>query len=63
MHRVIMGLKGWLRGTHHHVNLLQSYLDEYCYRFNNHLEKTGVFRELIIRMINHAPAPYKSIIA
>lgn len=28
LHRVIMGFKGWLRGIHHHVTYLQSYLNE-----------------------------------
>ena len=37
MHRAIMMFKAWLRGTHHSVKHLQSYLDEYCYRFNRHL--------------------------
>lgn len=29
LHRVIMNLKSWLRGTNHHARDLQDYLDEY----------------------------------
>lgn len=63
MHRVIMGFKSWLRGTHGHANHLQYYLNEYCYRFNRHKMKEGIFDNLLLRMVNHQPAPYKSIIA
>ena len=30
MHRVIMNLKECLRGVHHHVIVLQDYLNKYC---------------------------------
>jgi len=33
-YRAIMNFKDWLRGMHHLVHHLQSYIDEYCYRFN-----------------------------
>jgi len=55
LHRCIMMLKAWLRGTHHHVNDLQPYLDEYTYRYNRHLMKRGIFENLITRMIKHPP--------
>jgi len=63
MHRVIMGFKLWLRGIHGHVSHLQYYLDEYCYRYNRHMMKEKIFDNLIQRMINHAPVPYKLLIA
>lgn len=63
IHRVIMGIKAWLRGTHGHAKHLQYYLDEYCYRFNRHLMKEGIFSNLISRMAKHDPCPYKLIIA
>ena len=47
LHRVIMNLKGWLRGVHHHVWDLQDYLDEYCYRFNRSFMKENIFDNLI----------------
>lgn len=55
MHRAIMMLKSWLRGTHHSVEHLQSYLDEYCYRFNRHLMKGKIFDNLLGRMVVHSP--------
>jgi len=63
MHRVIMGFKGWLRGIHHHAELLQSYIDEYCYRFNRSNMKEGIFDNLLLRMIKAKPRPYKIIIS
>ena len=62
MHRVIMGLKSWLRGIHGHAELLQHYLDEYCYRYNRHLMKEGIFENLITRMVEHPPRTYKMIV-
>lgn len=63
LHRVIMGFKSWLRGTHHHVDNLQAYIDEYTFRFNRNTMKKGVFENLINRMISAPPCPYKTIIA
>jgi len=63
LHRAIMGFKGWLRGIHHKVDHLQSYIDEYCYRFNrSHMQK-DIFKNLMKRMIKAQPLPYKLIIA
>jgi hypothetical protein len=59
MHRVIMGFKGWLRGMHHHVDYLQAYIDEYCYRFNRNKMKEEIFENLINRMVDANPYPYK----
>ena len=55
MHRVIMGLNGWFRGIHHHVENLQAYLDEYSYRFNRIFMKKGIFDNLLSRMMVCAP--------
>ena len=62
LHRAIMGFKGWLRGMHHHVDYLQSYINEYTYRFNRNFMKTGIFENLINKMMNCKPHPYKLII-
>ena len=62
LHRVIMGFKSWLRGMHHRVIHLQSYIDEYCYRFNRSNTKEGLFENLILRMVNQRPMTYKQII-
>ena len=61
MHRVIMNLKSWLRGMHHHVWDLQDYLDEYCYRFNRSFMKDGIFENLMTRMINTKPCLIKNL--
>ncbi len=62
LHRCIMGFKGWLRGMHHQVENLQAYIDEYCYRFNRSNMKDGIFDNLLTRMVNTEPFPYKPII-
>jgi len=59
MHRVIMMFKSWLRGTHHSVMYLQPYINEYTYRFNRHKMKEGIFENLMKRMVDKPPYPYK----
>jgi ISXO2-like transposase domain/Transposase zinc-ribbon domain len=61
LHRAIMGFKGWLRGMHHQVEHLQAYVDEYTYRFNRNFMKTGLFENLMGRMMERPPLPYKMI--
>jgi transposase-like protein len=61
LHRVIMNLKSWLRGVHHHVWDLQDYLDEYCYRFNRSFMKETIFKNLINRMVYAEPCYLKNI--
>lgn len=61
MHRCIMMLKAWLRGTHHSVEYLQEYLDEYCYRFNRHFMKKEIFENLVQRMVLANPLPFKNM--
>lgn len=61
LHRCIMMLKAWLRGTHHSVNHLQEYLDEYSYRFNRHFMKKGIFENLLTRMVVADPLPFKNM--
>jgi len=63
LHRAIMGFKSWLRGIHHKVEDLQSYIDEYCYRFNRSNMKEGIFENLLNRMVKAQPFSYKQIIA
>ena len=60
LHRVIMGFKGWLRGIHHQVNGLKSYIDEYCYRFNRSNMIVGIFENLIERMVRSEPYTFKN---
>jgi hypothetical protein len=61
LHRVVMNLKSWLRGVHHHVNDLQDYLNEYCYRFNRSFMKENIFDNLMKRMIEAEPCYIKNI--
>ena len=63
LHRVIMGFKGWLRGMHHRVTHLQSYINEYTYRYNRFFMTTGIFDNLLKRMMNAKPCTYKMIIS
>ncbi|MDA0195938.1 MAG: IS1595 family transposase, partial [Bacteroidetes bacterium] len=60
-HRTIMMFKAWLRGIHHSVDNLQGYLDQYCYRFNRSNMKSGIFDNLLAKMVDHKPCPYKVI--
>jgi hypothetical protein len=62
MHRAIMGFKSWLRGMHHHADYLQSYIDEYTYRYNRNFMKEKIFDNLMKRMVNSQPHTYKNII-
>ena len=62
LHRSIMLFKAWLRGVHHSVRYLQSYLNEYTYRFNRHKMKEAIFENLMKRMVSKPPYLYKMII-
>jgi hypothetical protein len=57
IHLVIMNLKGWLRGIHHHCSAeqLQCYLDEFFYRFNRRAFPKTMLHKLLTRMLNHKP--------
>ncbi len=59
LHRTIMMFKAWLRGVHHHVKHLQAYIDEYSFRFNRHNMTTGIFENLMGRMVAAEPYPVK----
>jgi hypothetical protein len=57
IHLIIMNLKGWLRGIHHHCSSdqLQCYLDEFFYRFNRRAFPKTMLHKLLARMVNHKP--------
>jgi len=63
LHRSIMMFKAWLKGVHHSVRYLQSYINEYTYRFNRHKMKEGIFENLMSRMVAAPPHTYKMIIS
>jgi hypothetical protein len=61
LHWHIFNLKNWIRGVHHKISRahLQSYLDEYHFRFNsrNHLKSNPNL--VLSLMVNHDWFPYK----
>ena len=66
-HRVIAILKLWLGGTHQGAvshEHLQSYLDEFVFRFNRRSSKSRglLFRRLLENAVLTPPALYKSIV-
>ncbi len=65
LHRLIFNIKNWLRGIHHQVSSehLQSYLDEFCYRFDRRNQINTCPLRLLKHFVNHAWFPYKQAIA
>lgn len=66
-HRVAALLKRWLGGTHQGAvahEHLQSYLDEFVFRFNRRTSRSRglLFRRLLENAVQTPPSPYKSII-
>jgi hypothetical protein len=49
IHRVFSNLKTWLNGTHHGVEpkYLQTYLDEYVFRFNRRMTPMAAYQTLL----------------
>jgi hypothetical protein len=65
IHRLIFNLKNWIRGTHHKVSgaHLQSYLDEYFYKFNRRNCLETMPKAILKAMIKHPWMPYKLAVA
>lgn len=65
IHRLIFNLKNWIRGTHHKVSgeHLQSYLDEYFYKFNRRNYLGDLPERVLKKMTKHNWMPYKSLVA
>jgi len=57
IHRVFSNLKTWLNGTHHGVEpkYLQSYLDEFVFRFNRRNTPMAAFQTLLGLSTQKAP--------
>lgn len=57
IHRVFSNLKAWLNGTHHGVEpkYLQSYLDEFVFRFNRRNTPMAAFQTLLGISTQKAP--------
>ncbi|MGI8583391.1 MAG: IS1595 family transposase [Chitinophagaceae bacterium] len=60
LHAVIMNLKGWLRGIHHHCSarFINGYLDEFFFRFNRRNFLTSIWHKLIDRFMTNKPYSY-----
>jgi len=65
IHRLIFNLKNWIRGTHHKVSghHLQSYLDEYFYKFNKRNQLHSLPKGILRSMVKHPWWPYKMAVA
>lgn len=63
IHKQIMLFKNWLRGIHHKCSkvLLQKYLNEYKFRFNNRNRRHRIFDILIERLMHYTPQPYSAL--
>ncbi len=59
IHRVFGNMKTWLNGTHHGVEpkYLQSYLDEYVFRFNRRRTPMAAFQTLLGISLQKSPLP------
>lgn len=62
IHIIIMNLKGWLRGIHHHCSrkFMNGYLNEFFFRFNRRNFLTTIWHKLIERFMKHKPYVYKA---
>ena len=60
LHVQIMLIKLWLRGIHHKCSpgYLQSYLNEYAFRFNNRNCRYKIFHLLLSNMMHLEPQPF-----
>jgi len=64
IHRVFSNLKTWLNGTHHGVEpkYLQSYLDEFVFRFNRRNTPMAAFQTLLGISTQKAPLPLPELV-
>lgn len=65
LHWYIFNLKNWLRGTHHHAsgNHLQSYLDEFNFRFNRRNAANHAVFETLRNMVKMPKTQYSCLVA
>ncbi|MGH2564086.1 MAG: IS1595 family transposase, partial [Ginsengibacter sp.] len=61
----IMNLKGWSRGIHHQCSEkhYQKYLDKYCFRTNRRNTEQGIFRAIMLRVVESKTKKSKELIA
>jgi predicted RNA-binding Zn-ribbon protein involved in translation (DUF1610 family) len=65
VHRIFSNLKVWALGVYHGLRRkhLQSYLDEFVFRFNRRRTRHAAFRSLLSIAAAHQPRPYKILIS
>lgn len=65
IHRAFGNLKTWLGGTHHGVSKkhLQTYLDEFVFRFNRRRKPMAAFQSLLGLTASHQPTTHKMLYA
>jgi hypothetical protein len=65
VHRIFSNLKVWALGVYHGLRRkhLQSYLDEFVFRFNRRRTRHAAFRSLLGIAVGHQPALYKMLIS
>jgi len=64
IHQVFSNLKGWARGVYHGLRAkhLQSYLDEFVFRFNRRRARHAAFRSLFTFAVRAKPITYNMLI-
>ena len=57
LNNLVMLMKGWIRGIHHHVSKehINSYINEFFFKFNRKSNPKSSFGTLIKRMMNDTP--------
>lgn len=66
VHIIISNFKRWILDVFHGVSAkhLQSYLDEFCYRFNRRRQRTDLFRRVLNRCVRFTePVTYSQLTA
>jgi ISXO2 transposase-like protein len=65
VHRIFSNLKVWALGVDHGLRRrhLQSYLDEFVFRFNRRRTRHAAFRSLLGIAAGHQPITYKMLIS
>ena len=64
VHRIFSNLKVWALGVYHGLRRkhLQSYLDEFVFRFNRRRTRHAAFRSLLGIAADHSPLTYQMLI-
>ena len=65
VHRIFSNLKVWALGVYHGLRRkhLQSYLDEFVFRFNRRRTRHAAFRSLLGIAAGHPPLSYNMLIS